>query len=214
MKKNKTSKIVMTELLLALSVSSLMGIGFSTWNATAANSFETDGFQANVADVNVRGAGNVDVFSNLAITSIFSFSRYGFDVNGEYKTSGAVVGGSAKFLPSVAKTAISSLNAEGKVGIKASLIGEPSLEEYGISAISGKINNNSCSIGSYYNGEIPISYVLTNIDPSETNIFIFFEFTLEWNSTTTCSDFETFYTSFSAEGAGFKIKLEAYEAVI
>lgn len=214
--KFKLSKVKWFAVLVSL-LSSVMSfsVGFGLWSIQAVDTQEKQG-NIQVDDFNDTPT-EVSCFTKPSLTG-FAFSQYGFlQSDNTFASSGGVISGTAQFKASTAKSVVYSLNTNSRFKLKISLSGYASSAtttigtEINVTAMSITSGLTVDSNGTITNSEDNLSiyreFNVSNIDTTSNSINFAFSMTISYIG----SSFETFYTTYSATGAGFKVSLLAEE---
>lgn len=214
--KQRTKNKILISLVAFLTALMCTSVGFATWLTTGERVF---GINGNLdADDYVPDMTEVSCFSDLSLTSVFSFSQYGFlkSDNSFSKSSSTqvdIVGG-ATFVPEPAYSdnLISSLSdvqsnskfkmtitIYGTYSLASILIGNSATVSWGGSSATGTISTTSTS------ENISAYFLITNVSVVENTIFTF---TFKVSS----PNFDSFYTNFNGSGKGFMVSIKAEEA--
>lgn len=214
--KFKLSKVKWFAALISL-LSSVMSfsIGFGLWSIQAVDTQGTTG-NIQVENISVDPA-QIPCFTKPSITG-FAFSQYGFlQSDNSFSNTGAVISGSAQFKAATAKQAILSLNSNSRFKLTISLEGYASaavttigteISVTSLTVTSGlTVASSSSVITSQDNISISKTFNITNVNTSSDAILFSFSMTLSYIG----SDFSSFYNTYSANGAGFRVSLDAGE---
>ena len=215
--KFKLSKVKWFGAIISLLTSVMsFSIGFGIWSINGTNSEGTSG-NIQVENISVDPI-NVNCFTKPSVTG-FAFSEYGFlQSDNSFATTSTTISGSAQFKAASAKQAILSLNTNSSFSLTISLSGYASntattigadLDITSLTITSGlTVASSGLVVTSGDNLSISKQFDISNVNTSSDAITFSFSMTVSYKG----SSFSTFYSTYSASGAGFKVSLDAGES--